>query len=272
MHNFQSKPLDFLLHLTYFLLLLFPTLSHAQYINRICSNKANYTANSPFGTNLNEVLSVLSSNARFYTYFYDNKGDDPAIAYGLYLCRGDITTDLCSTCVNQASQEIKQKCGMTTDAVIWYDYCTLRYSDRRFRSVYDPTYNSIDVFLWNVADASDPQQFKSTLNRLMKNISSVAAFDPLVRKFATGEANSTINQTIYGCVQCTQDLTNDDCNACLQDAISMIPKCCDGKIGGRVLGANCILRFEVYRFYESSAAVTPAAPSPPTTTAGKHRF
>ncbi|XP_058072867.1 cysteine-rich receptor-like protein kinase 15 isoform X2 [Magnolia sinica] len=257
MRNFQSKPLDFLLHLTFFLLLLFPTLSHAAYLHSICSNRANYTANSTFGANLNQVLSVLSSNARFSTYFYDDKGDDPAIAYGLFVCRGDITTDLCSTCVNQASKEIKQKCHMTTEAFIWYDCGMLRYSDRRFRSVYNPAYNSIELLTSNVVNASDPQQFNATLNRLMKNISFVAAFDPLVQKFAIGKANSTINQTIYGLVQCTQDLTNENCNACLQDAISIIPKCCDGKIGGRILGANCILMFDVNRlYYESSAAPT----------------
>ncbi|XP_058072843.1 cysteine-rich receptor-like protein kinase 25 isoform X2 [Magnolia sinica] len=262
MRNFRSKPLDFHLHLTYFLLLLFPTLSHAQHLYHICSTRANYTANSTFKTNLNQLFSVITNNARFIKYFYDTKGDDAEIVQGLFLCRGDITSDLCNTCVNQACQEIQQKCHMTRDAVIWYENCTLRYSDHRFKSVYNPTYNSIELYMWNTGNSSDPQQFSATLSSLMNNISSVAAFDPSVPKFATGEANSTVNQTIYGLVQCTQDLTNEDCIACLRDAISKIPVCCDGKIGGRILGANCILRFEVYPFYESSAAVTPAAPPP----------
>ncbi|XP_058071146.1 cysteine-rich repeat secretory protein 38-like [Magnolia sinica] len=163
---------------------------------------------------------------------------------------GDINTDLCNTCVNQASPEIKLTCHMRTAAGIWYEYCTLRYSDRIFRSVYDPAYNSIQFFMLNLVNASVPQQFKATLNRLMNNISSVATYDPSVPKFAIGEANSTINQTIYRLVQCTQDLTNEDCNACLRDAISKIPPvCCDGKLGGRILGASCNLRFEVHAFY-----------------------
>ncbi|XP_058071152.1 uncharacterized protein LOC131220206 [Magnolia sinica] len=51
----------------------------------ICSTRANYTANSTFETNLNQLFSVITSNARFIKYFYDTKGDDGEIVNAWHL-------------------------------------------------------------------------------------------------------------------------------------------------------------------------------------------
>jgi hypothetical protein len=70
-------------------------------------------------------------------------------------------------------------------------------------------------------------------------------------------------ETIYGLVQCTPDLSLQDCNRCLDAAISEIPSCCINKIGDRVVKPSCIIRYESYLFYDPPSVVDQDEPSPP---------
>ena len=83
-----------------------------------------------------------------------------------------------------------------------------------------------------------------------------------VKGFATRQANFTSLQRLYGLAQCTQDLSEDDCNRCLRIAISNLPTCCTGKQGGRVLTPTCNVRYELYPFYRELATAPPPAPPP----------
>ncbi|KAK4755043.1 hypothetical protein SAY87_008800 [Trapa incisa] len=70
--------------------------------------------------------------------------------------------------------------------------------------------------------------------------------------------------------ECSPDLSATQCSDCLEDKIGNIAGCCNGKIGGRVIGPSCYIRFEVSRFYNASeqAAPTPSqvsSPPPPAT-------
>ncbi|XP_058072863.1 cysteine-rich receptor-like protein kinase 10 [Magnolia sinica] len=247
-----------------FFLLLFLSLAHAQqlyneFYHSNCS-VADYAANTTFETNLNALLSILISNSHFVTFFNTDRGENPNTVNGLFLCRGDVTSNTCNSCVDQATQDIKRRCPNRRQALIWYDHCMLRYSDRNFKSVYDPSYNSL-VLSQSSRNSSDPRRFNQTLNGLMKNLSSVAAFSPSVRMLDMGEANVTASEKIYAIVQCTPDLSRSDCNTCLQSAISEIPVCCDGKDGAVISGASCAMRYEVFPFYAGAASI----PRPPPT-------
>ncbi|XP_058072839.1 cysteine-rich receptor-like protein kinase 15 isoform X1 [Magnolia sinica] len=264
MHIFQ---------LSFFLLFLFNSLSHAeQFYNEFyysnCS-VADYTPNTTFETNLNTLLPILTFNAHFVTFFYTERGGNPNSAFGLFVCRGDVSFDTCNACVDQATQDIKQKCPNRREAVIWYDICMLRYSDHNFQSVYDPSINSL-ALMRRQQNVSDPRRFNQTLNGLLKNLSSKAAFSPSVRMLAMGEANFTASQKIYAVVQCTPDLSRSDCNTCLEAAISEIPVCCDGKDGAVIIGASCAMRYEVFPFYAAAPSAFRRPPSSTTDAASGH--
>ncbi|XP_058072848.1 cysteine-rich receptor-like protein kinase 10 isoform X2 [Magnolia sinica] len=257
MHIFQ---------LSFFLLFLFSSLSQAeQFYNEFyysnCS-VADYTPNTTFETNLNALLPILTFNAHFSTFFYTERGGNPNTVFGLFFCRGDVSFDTCNACVNQATQDIKQKCPNRREAVIWYDLCMLRYSDRNFQSVYDPSINSL-ALMRRQQNISDPRRFNQTLNGLLKNLSSKAAFSPSVRMLVMGEANFSASQKIYAIMACTPDLSRSDCNTCLEAAISEIPVCCYGNDGAVILGASCAMRYEVFPFY---AAAPSAFRRPPSST------
>ncbi|KAM7261728.1 hypothetical protein ACFE04_021310 [Oxalis oulophora] len=83
--------------------------------------------------------------------------------------------------------------------------------------------------------------------------------------------------TIYSLVQCTPDLTVDQCTSCLVQATGEIESCGLGSDGARVLKGSCSVRFETdWQFFGSSAYSTPSStpatkltPStPPTESSG----
>ena len=64
-------------------------------------------------------------------------------------------------------------------------------------------------------------------------------------------------------MQCTPDLSELSCSNCLEGATNEIPTC-DSRKGGRVVKPSCNLRYEIYRFYDFTAANAPQqAPATP---------
>lgn len=82
-------------------------------------------------------------------------------------------------------------------------------------------------------------------------------------------ANYSDSQTIHGRAQCTPDIKELECTECLGVAISDIPTCCNGKVGGRVVRPSCNIRYDVQLFYNDSTTnrvdAPPPSPSPTAT-------
>lgn len=231
-----------------------------------CPNTTSYSPNSTYSSNLNALISSLSSNASTHNGFYNStvghRGSN--IANGLFLCRGDVSSEVCQNCVSTAGKEILEYCPKGKIAVIWYDKCLLRYSNR-------PIFAKMDVsggiIFFNSQNVSDPKRFLSQLGDRMEEIATMAANedDRSGRKFATKEANFSSVERVYSLAQCTPDLSKSSCDNCLRVAIENLPS--DGKKGGRVLFPSCNIRYEMYPFYNVTAVVLPPPPpvhrSPP---------
>ncbi|KAI9186930.1 hypothetical protein LWI28_022418 [Acer negundo] len=246
-------------------LLAFTSASDPSYLYHICLDK-NFTINSTYQSNLNRLLFSLSSYTDRSKIFYrTTEGDDPNKAYGLFQCRGDVTTSTCQDCVAFASTDAVQRCPAQKEATIWYDECYLRFSDSNI--FYDADLKRtyiLQILMWNTNNVTiEPSRFHELLLKMMNKAADQAAEVP--ERFATIKGNSTTSQTMYGLLQCTQDLYITDCRECLSNAIANMPT---GSVGGRVLLASCTCRYELYPFYnESLTALSPATPtlSPPAT-------
>ncbi|KAK7391009.1 hypothetical protein VNO78_19287 [Psophocarpus tetragonolobus] len=114
----------------------------------------------------------------------------------------------------------------------------------------------------NSDNATDVDQFNQVLRNLLDSLISQASSGDSQRKFAAANVTGPGFQTIYGLVQCTPDLSGQECNACLVEAITGIPRCCDSKKGGRILNPSCNFRYEIYRFYDPTNIAIPLAPAP----------
>nr|POF07756.1 cysteine-rich receptor-like protein kinase 25 [Quercus suber] len=76
-----------------------------------CSDET-FNPNSTYQSNLNLLLSSLSSNSSIESGFYNitvGQNSSNNTIYGLFLCRGDVTTEVCQDCVATATKNIVQQ-------------------------------------------------------------------------------------------------------------------------------------------------------------------
>ena len=135
--------------------------------------QGNYTTNSTYEANLSLVLSSISSNTQVENGFYpDSKGQDPDKVYAIGLCRRDIEQDDCLGCLKNASSFLPQLCPNQKEAIGWYDYCMIRFSDR---SIFGIMEINPSMFMWNTDSVSDQDGYKRVLETLFESMRSEAA-------------------------------------------------------------------------------------------------
>ena len=224
------------------------------------NNIGNYTSTSTYDNNLKTLLSSLSShteiNYGFYNFFY---GEEPDKAYAIGVCRGDIEPNQCRTNLNNSIGYLREQCPNQKEAIVWGGNFTLWYSNR---SIFGLLETSPTQYLFLNSNASDADQYKQALSNLMQNLTAKAASGDSRRKYDADSVYDPANfATIYGYVLCMPDLSSQQCTDCLNEAVSEIPNCCNGKTGGNVLKPSCRLRFDPYRFFDSTIVLD----SPPST-------
>ncbi|XP_057463252.1 cysteine-rich receptor-like protein kinase 44 isoform X3 [Actinidia eriantha] len=220
----------------------------------------NFTSSSVYQTNLNTLLSTLSNKTDKYGFHNASYGENPNRAHAIVLCRGDLDLDTCHSCINNATSKLPQVCPNSKQAIGWYDYCMLRYSNASMEGIMagDPR-----IFVWNPQIVTSVAPFMQALTTLLRKLRDQAASGGTLRKFATGNTSDPNSESIYALAQCTPDISEPDCTDCLQGAIDNIPLCCNGTKGGRVIRPSCHFRYETGRFYNEIPADAPPAASPP---------
>nr|KYP75093.1 Cysteine-rich receptor-like protein kinase 25 [Cajanus cajan] len=243
------------------------------YQYQVCSTNK-FTPNSTYQTNLRTLFSSLSSEASNSVEFFNNtvagtKTNPSDTVYGLFMCRGDIPSDLCSQCVGNGTQRLSthEDCSTAVAAVVYYDQCIVRYSNRSFFSVVTM---SAGYVLPSPINMTNQESFKRLVYDTLNKTADDAADEPTGdKKFATRETNIDEYQKLYCLAQCTPDLSLRDCRSCLESLInSDLPRCCAGTQGARVLYPNCVIRYEIYPFYRS---LTSAPAQPPTAKSGENK-
>ncbi|EXB38212.1 Cysteine-rich receptor-like protein kinase 26 [Morus notabilis] len=93
--------------------------------------------------NLLSSLVIKEDNGfGFYNLSYGNAPDK---VYTLGLCREDVDSEVCRTCLNDCSYLLRQRCSNKEEAVGWYDNCTLRYSNRSMFGIME-TSRTYEIF------------------------------------------------------------------------------------------------------------------------------
>ncbi|KAK9706477.1 hypothetical protein RND81_07G128100 [Saponaria officinalis] len=191
-------------------------------------------------------LTSKSSSLKFYNY---TEGVDSNQVYGLFQCRNDISLDVCNACVKDGTREIIHKCHSIGEAVIWYEECMLRYSNRNIFSLSE---TSPLVDKWRTDDVSDNEEFDELLVSSMNKVIDKASSS--MPHFASSETNITLLEQFYSFAQCTPDINNIGCNSCLKKAYSEIRKCCNASIAAMVFMPSCQLRYDIKPFLKVSSS------------------
>ncbi|KAJ0051748.1 hypothetical protein Pint_02082 [Pistacia integerrima] len=208
-----------------------------------CFGPKNFTANSPYRINLNNLLKTLPTKVSSTGFARGSSGQGQSRVYGIALCRGDVSKTNCVTCVNDAIKKLRQQCPKQKGAIIWYDNCMFKYSDADFFGKID---NKNKFYMYNVKGVDNPTSFNKKVKELLSSLASIASANQ--KWYVAGKLESDGSKTLYGIGQCSRDLSNANCKKCLDSAISELPSRCSGKRGARVVGGSCNVRYELYSF------------------------
>ncbi|CAA7049634.1 unnamed protein product [Microthlaspi erraticum] len=226
------------------------------FLYNFCPNTKTFSRKSTYFTNLITVFSTLSSpNASFSTGFQNaTAGEAPNKVTGLFLCRGDLSPEVCRKCVEFSIIQAIAKCRNAKEVVLYYDECMLRYSHTNILST---VILKGGYFMLNKNKISLKQEdrFGDFVSSTMNQAAIEAASSSI--KFSAMKTNWTALQTLYVLVQCTPDLRKQDCLSCLHKSIDGMSL---NNLGGRVLWPSCSSRYEMYPFYNETAFRTPPRP------------
>ncbi|CAL5409665.1 unnamed protein product [Camellia sinensis] len=234
-----------------------------------CTETSNYTSNSTYQTNLNALLSSLSSNTDKYGFYSSSVGENSDRVNAIVLCRGDVQLETCRSCINNATSKLVQLCPNQKEAIGWSELCMLRYSNNYING----TVADLPLLFLpnpNYVTNTSLDQFNNDLRTLLDRLRSQASSGDHRRKFAAGNTAAPEFKTLYGLEQCTPDLSQQQCRDCLTKAIEAIPTFFAGKQGGRLSTPSCNFRFETYSFFNEIPADSPPPLSPPAETAQPH--
>ncbi|KAI3941713.1 hypothetical protein MKX01_018303 [Papaver californicum] len=236
-----------------------------------CSG-GNYTNSSTYQANLNFLLSnsltLFDHEGTNFNYRSATVGSGPDTLHGSYQCRGDLTIDECQVCFDAAVRDVEQniRCPYSKQAILWYEECILRYSNESYFSIMqeNPVLSIINPATTNTTiNINQATILVGLMNNLVNESTAISDLGSTSsNKFAVGEANLTVSTHIYGLVQCTPDISFNDCNECLGRMVRNLSICCDMKTGARVFNPSCNIRYEIYPFYKSKVATDATPPSP----------
>ncbi|KAG7566148.1 Gnk2-homologous domain [Arabidopsis suecica] len=219
------------------------------YLYHKCSEiEGKYKPKSPYEENLNFIISDMYKDTFVRGFVYAYHGDDPNTVYILLQCRGDSYGPKCGSCLTTASSELRRRCPMNKAGIVWFDKCLLKFSPTAFFEKID---DKNKFYMYSTKKVSDPASFNAKTKALLTELTTKATrrSDKLLL-YETGEMKLG-KMKLYGMVQCTRDLWFTVCKTCLDKIIGELPKCCDGKEGGRVVSGSCNFRYEIYPFLDT---------------------
>lgn len=231
--KFQSFPF---ISICFVLLLLsiFPNPSNSslQSLTYVGCSQQRYISGTPYESNVNSVLASLVNSATF-TNFNNFKISLPGstqndIVYGLFQCRGDLTTSDCHQCVANAVSRLGSLCGSASGGTLQYEGCFIKYDNSPFLGVEDKSvvYSKCGP---SIAGESD------VLTRKDAVLSYLTGAGQYFRVGGSGE--------VQGMTQCVQDLTTGECQDCLSEAIQRLKNECGDSAWGHMYLGKCYARY-----------------------------
>ncbi|GJV17475.1 cysteine-rich receptor-like protein kinase 15 isoform X2 [Tanacetum coccineum] len=171
-----------------------------------------YYRESAYKQDLDNVFNSLITRNNGFGFYNSTSGQANAAAF----CRGDLEPETCQKCVDKAGRDLRQRCPIQVEAGIWYEACSLRYSNQSMGYGIDDTfwYHSDPN---NVSDSSY-DIWKQTVTNLLGALQPEAAGGGKVRKYASRSITEPGLSTIYGYMQCSPDLLETECYQCLLKA------------------------------------------------------
>ncbi|KAJ8545642.1 hypothetical protein K7X08_018225 [Anisodus acutangulus] len=238
------------------------SIAQPDFISFACadSNNTEFSPNSAYDTNLNTILSSVSRNIDSFGFYNTSIGQNSDTVSVIAQCRGDVQLQTCRDCTNNATRKILEVCPYKKSAFGYYDHCMLRYSNE---SIIGTIATDPRRILFNSVNASSPDEFMQDVRTTLESLRRQASGGGKL-KYASNDTQGPDFQTIYAYVQCTADLSAQDCFNCLDSGFRSLPSCsCFRKQGLNFMMPSCNFRYEIYPFFDELTTEAPPPLSPP---------
>ncbi|CAO2206561.1 unnamed protein product [Urochloa humidicola] len=247
------------------------------FMNRTCSG--NYTDSSPYGKNVAELRSALSTpppaTAGNHWWFRSHTVGE---ASGLAVCYADADAKQCLGCLDSVNSTWFSLVCHYSRSVGFLESvgCAVRYADAPFFGSADSGAGArlvlrSDVSAYGPAAAA----MRDARRALLSQLAESAGGDAL--RFAAGSQgyNDTDTtdgggrwQVMYGMAQCTRDLPPSECSSCLVGLLAAMygDVSVTNSTSARLMGLSCYLRYQINNPISFIAGMVPAVPpaAPPT--------
>nr|GEU59827.1 cysteine-rich repeat secretory protein 12-like [Tanacetum cinerariifolium] len=197
-----------------------------------CSQSC-FTSMSPFESNVNSLFTSLVNSATVYNF---NKFaiSPPGYSqndsvYGLFQCRGDLSSSDCKECVMSSITQLRATCPVSTGGAIQLDGCFVKYDKSLFFG---------DEDQGEVLKRCGPSvgYNSDALNLIDSALGYLIAGNGLY--FRAGDYGR-----IQGVAQCVQDLSESDCQDCISEACGRLRSECQTSTWGDMYLGKCFIRY-----------------------------
>ncbi|KAL0326678.1 UNVERIFIED_CONTAM: Plasmodesmata-located protein 7 [Sesamum angustifolium] len=196
-----------------------------------CS-QTKYSPGSPYESNVNSVLASLVNSASissFNSFKISLPGSSQAdVVYGLYQCRGDLTTPECHHCVASAVTRLSTFCVATSGGALQLEGCFVKYDNTPFLGAQDKT----------VVSKKCGPSIGYESDMLARRDAVLAYLTGGGQYFREGGSGK-----VQGMVQCIQDVSMNECQDCLSEAIQRLKSECGSSPWGDMFLGKCYARY-----------------------------
>ncbi|KAK9726434.1 hypothetical protein RND81_05G214900 [Saponaria officinalis] len=204
-------------------------------VYRGCADQNFPNPSQQYSQNLKTLLNSLISQSSNTNFTKTTTGDGTQTAiFGLYQCRGDLTSDECHTCVSQFPKLAKKYCGENAIAArIQLNGCTVRYEVVGF-----PEISSTEM-LYKVCKGGDAgKEFEGKRE---------SGFEEVEAGMGQGSGfYGASSGGVYVMGQCEGDLSGSECSECVKSGFERVKVECGDSMSAQVYLNQCYVSYTYY--------------------------
>ncbi|CAG7881673.1 unnamed protein product [Brassica rapa] len=222
-------------------------------------------SNSSYAQNRRDLFSTLANDVVTNGGFYNaSLGQYPNTVYALGFCEKYYEQKACLRCLESLALDTETSCGNITKSFVWSSddedrfWCLVRSSNQPFGNL-----ELIPPLIEADPDHIEPskdmtlfmQQWESAVNKTLETATQ-ANTSSVHKYYSAIHAHFTEFPNVNMAMQCTPDITSQDCKQCLGDCVEYFREQFRGRAGGMASFPSCLFRWD-------NVTSMPALPRPP---------
>ncbi|KAK9282561.1 hypothetical protein L1049_005482 [Liquidambar formosana] len=210
------------------------TSDNTNFVYRGCAEQK--FQDSAYSQTLTTLFDSLVSQSANTSFSSTTAGEGQSAIFGLFQCRGDLTTSDCYNCVSKLPAMADKLCGKSIAARIQLNGCYMRYEISGFKQV------PATEFLYRVCGSTraSGSEFEGKRD---------TAFDMVEKGVEGGTSGGFYTgsyESVYVLGQCEEDLASGDCGDCVKAALDRVKVECVDSISGQIYLHKCYISYSYY--------------------------